>query len=244
MTNRYLLFALCSLLFIGGCSKTDPILPGVRTSIFPGTELKVLNKTIPDLPDAVNSSIQRDCPYRQDSANIIWDGSRKIFSGYPTENYVESNQAPICHGGFVYAGLSTGELVKINPKTRAIAWIADIYRASNMTGGASQLDIVAPLQISGNYIYAGGIGDAFCKINMASGKKSWCIDIGVALPFVLVDNYAFVVSTDNSLYAVNTAAGTVYWSAQLDAPAAPVYENKTITVGDQSFDAATGVETD
>ena len=44
-------------------------------------------------------------------------------------------------------------------------WIADVYSASNMTGGASIVDIVAPIVPYNRAVYAGGLGDAFCKIN-------------------------------------------------------------------------------
>lgn len=237
--RKIALFA-CSVFALAACAKHDPILPGERTAVFDAAEINVLNTEIPNLPDAPVRAADEDCPYTQDSSNVVWRGDKKIFSGFPTNNSVKNTARPVCDGKFVYAGLTTGELVKINGATRQIQWIADIYRASNMTGGASVLDIVAPIVVTKNGVYAGGIGDAFCRINPASGAKKWCANIGVAVPFVITDAAAFVVATDGNLYAVRTDDGAVYWRASVDTQSAPKYANKRVSVGRQTFDAATG----
>lgn len=224
------------------CDKHDPILSGTRTAIFATSVPTVLNQKIDNLPDSVVSAAAIDCPYTRDASNVIWDGDRKIFSGFPTNNTVATKHTPVCSGGFVYAGLTTGELVKVNPKTRAIAWIADIYRPSNMTGGASVVDIVAPIEIRQNSVYVGGLGDAFCRVNASSGIKKWCIEIGVGLPFIVTDVASFVVATDGNLYAVRNSDGAIYWRAAVDTKDTPKYADKVITVGKRRFDATTGTE--
>lgn len=231
---------ICCLIILCGCAEHDPVLPGVRTPIFNTQNLKILNTSITGLPDTITQINTDDCPYTQDSSNVIRDGDRKIFSGFPTTNSVASNQKPICKSGYVYAGLTTGEVVKVAPKSRKIMWIADVFRTSNMTGGASIVDIVAPLVINNGSVYAGGLGDAFCRINAISGEKKWCTEISTANPFVITDNAAFVVGTDNYLYAIRTSDGAVYWRTEIKKQTAPVYENKIITVGDTKIDAETG----
>ncbi len=234
-TAALIVLALCA------CDKHDPILSGTRTAVFASNAPVVLNQTIENLPaGAVSSHTASDCPYTRDASNTIWDGERKIFSGFPTNNTVATESVPVCSGGFVYAGLTTGELVKVNPKTRAIAWIADIYRPSNMTGGASVVDIVAPIVVDKKSVYVGGLGDAFCRINAASGDKKWCAEIGVGMPFVVTDVASFVVATDGFLYAVRNTDGAIYWRTELDKMAAPEYDNGVITVARQQIDAATG----
>ncbi len=233
--------ALAGIIMVcSACDKHDPILPGVRTAIFDTDDVTVLNESVPNLPDNITPRETTPCPYRRDAANVIWDGERKIFSGFPTNNSVHSELAPVCDGKYVYAGLTTGELVKVNPKTRNIAWIADIYRASNMTGGASMVDIVAPIVIDNKMVYVGGLGDAFCKIAATSGAKKWCADIGVAVPFIVTDNASFVVATDGNLYAIRNSDGAAYWRVAVKKMNAPKYENKIITVGRERFDAQTG----
>lgn len=239
--RKIALFA-CSVFALAACAKHDPILPGERTAVFDAAEINVLNTEIPNLPDVAVSASGDDCPYTQDSSNVIWRGDKKIFSGFPTSNSVKNTAHPVCDGKFVYAGLTTGELVKINGTNRQIQWIADIYRASNMTGGASVLDIVAPIVVTKNGVYAGGIGDAFCRINPTNGAKKWCVNIGVAQPFVITDTVAFVVATDGNLYAIRTDDGAVYWRTAVDKQTAPEYADKRVTVGRQTFDAATGRE--
>ncbi len=239
---RKISIALLTVLALTACDKHDPILPGARTAIFDTTAPDILNKTIENLPENIMAKTVADCPYTRDTSNTIWDGDRKIFSGFPTNNTVATSHVPVCDGGFVYAGLTTGELVKVNPKTRAIAWIADIYRASNMTGGASVVDIVAPIVVDGRAVYVGGLGDAFCRVNATSGDKKWCVEISVGVPFIVTDAASFVVASDAYLYAVRNSDGAIYWRAMVDKIAAPKYADKIITVGKQKFDAATGTE--
>ena len=102
------------MLVFSGCSKRDPILPGVRHNIFDGSDVKVENIEISEMKGVEqNISGDADCEYRQDSSNVIWQGDKKIFSGFAMDNSVKSEQSPICDGGFLYTGFSTGEIVKI-----------------------------------------------------------------------------------------------------------------------------------
>lgn len=237
--RKFAAICMC-LLFVAGCAEHDPILPGERTPVFGSSDVNMLNTTVTNLPDTYVADSAVDCPYRQDASNVIWDGQRKVFSGFPTNNSVQSNQQPICAHGYVYAGLTTGEVVKVAPNSRKIMWIADVFRRSNMTGGAAIVDIVAPLVMHDGALYVGGLGDAFCRINPISGDKKWCVNIGVAVPFIVMNDVAFVVATDNNLYAVRTSDGGVYWRTAVDAQVAPAYNNKIITVGKQQISAENG----
>lgn len=239
--RKSVLFWVGTLVALGACSKHDPILPGTRSAIFATNAPLVLNQSITDLPaTTVAGDADANCPYTQDASNVIKNGDRKIFSGFPTPNSVHSNMRPVCSGKYVYAGLTTGEVVKVDTKTRNIVWIADVFRPSNMTGGASVVDIVAPIMLHNGTVYAGGLGDAFCAINATSGVKKWCTYIGTAHPFVITNAAAFVVGTDNNLYAVRMRDGAIYWRAAVNAQSAPTYGDGTVTVGRQKFDAATG----
>ena len=237
--KKVAIFAVCAAALCA-CDKHDPILPGERVGIFATDDVRVLNTPVPNAPENVAEYEPGDCPYKLDNQNTIWNGDKKIFAGFPTNNYVRGEKNPVCDGGFVYAGLSTGELVKVNAKTRQIAWIADVYRQSNMTGGASVLDIIAPIQIHGKYVYAGGLGGAFCKISMATGNIAWCAWFGVEHPFIIANDVAYVLDTDNYLNAVRTRDGAVYWRTGVANSAAPKYENKTIVVAHEKFDAESG----
>lgn len=239
MRNKAAIFIIGALAVVA-CDKHDPILPGERSDIFSTTTLNVLNEPVPDAPENIATIESVDCPYTQKPDNTIWDGERKIFSGFATGNSVAGTRHPICNGRYVYAGLSTGELVKINPRSREIVWIADVYRPSNMTGGASVLDIVAPAQIRDKYIYVGGLGDAFCKISDASGRAAWCLDIGVEKSFIITDTVAYVLDTEKNLNAVRLNDGAIYWRTAVKKSRTPKYENKTVIVGSEKFNAADG----
>lgn len=231
---------LLSVLVLCACDKHDPILPGTRSPIFDTSRINILNADIQKLPDVAYEPSGTDCPYTRDASNVVWDGSRKVFSGFATDNAVASDIKPVCAGKYIYVGLTTGELVKIEPRTRKIMWIADIYRASNLTGGASMLDIVAEPIVRENYVYVGGLGDAFCKINATSGARIWCTNISVPTDFIIAGDAAFVVGADKKLYAVRLTDGAAYWTVPVEKIATPIYENKTITVGKQQFNAVNG----
>lgn len=237
---RNIICFICLCIFVCACDKHDPILPGERTAIFAGSRITVLDRQITDIPSTSVMIDNSSCPYSQDSTNVIWDGERRVFSGFPTGNTVAATVRPVCSGKYIYAGLTTGELVKLNPQTREIMWIADIYRTSNLTGGTPIVDIIVPVVPDGKFVYAGGLGDAFCKLSSASGAKQWCLDISVPVPFVIAGNYAFVVGGDNYLYAISTTAGDVYWRTPVDRLAAPVYQDGRINLGDEIFDVSTG----
>ena len=223
------------------CSKRDPILPGTRVDIFGGTDTSIENIDVPQLSDtAKNISGDEICDYRQDATNTIWSGDKKIFSGFATESVVRSNQSPICERGFIYSGLTTGEVIKIDAKTKKIVWVADVFRASNLTGGASVVDIVAHVGIDGDYVYAGGLGDAFCKLKKSNGDKIWCLNISVPVDFIMVDDFVFVVGGDNYLYAINTKNGKIYWRTVIKKQIKPNYENNLITVGHLRINSKNG----
>lgn len=237
--KKLLLFLVC-VLSVQGCSKHDPVLPGVRYDIFESFDVAVENADVPDLNVEKNISGDVVCDYRQDSSNTIWSGENKIFSGFAMENSVKSNQSPICDGGFIYTGLSTGEVIKLNPRTKRVVWVADVFRSSNLTGGASVVDIVAHVGIDKRFVYAGGLGDSFCKLNKSNGDKVWCVNISVPTDFIIVDNFAFVVGTDSILYAINIDSGKIYWKSEIKKQVKPEFENGVLIVGREKINPKDG----
>lgn len=233
---------LLCMVGLAACDKHDPILPGTRTAIFDTGTVTVMNTEIADLSPVARVFDVAPCPYVQDASNVVWDGDKRIFSGFPVSNAVKNDAHPVCGGGFVYAGLTTGELVKINPKAHRAIWVADIYRDSYVTGGSSMLDIIAPITLDGGAIYVGGLGDAFCRINADNGGKKWCVNIGTALPYVIVDNAIFVVATDGNLYALRTTDGAVFWRTEIKRASAPEYADGVITVGREKINAKNGTK--
>lgn len=231
--------ALVGLMILGGCDTRDPILPGTRNPIFDTPRVRVLDVPIEPLPEPVKDS-DVSCPYVQDAQNVIWDGDKKVFTGFATSNSVGGTRTPVCAGKFVYAGLTTGELVKFNPKTRHVSWVADIYRPNAMTGGSSVLDIVVPPVVRGPDVYVGGLGDAFCRLRADTGGRRWCAPVATSHPFIVTDTVIFVMGTDGYLYALNSVDGNAYWRVSVDRAAAPVYDGKIISVDRRRFDAATG----
>lgn len=235
---RRILFMILVGVALAACGEKDPILPGHRTAIFAQNQINFID-SVNENP-GVEISTDNDCPYTQDAENVVWRGDKKIFSGFPTSNSVKSTQKPICSGKFIYVGLTTGELVKINPSSRDIAWIADIYRPSNMTGGASVLDIIAPIVLDNDWIYVGGLGDALCRVSAATGAKKWCATIGTAHRFIVTNTSVFVMATDGNLYALRASDGAAYWRTPIKKPGTPTYDGAAITIGNVRIDAKSG----
>ena len=238
--KKWSVFLLCALV-MASCSKHDPILPGERADIFDNNEVLVLNREVPELSqNTINISGDKNCEYRQDAQNVIWLADKKIWTGFATNNAVKSNQSPICDGQFIYTGLSTGEVVKVNTANRKLVWSADVFRANNLTGGASMVDVVAHVGLDGKYVYAGGLGDLFCKLNAYNGNKVWCVNISVPVDFIMVDDFVFVVGTDNNLYAIDKQKGGVYWKSEIKKQVMPKYDGKNIIVGRQKINYKNG----
>ena len=236
------IFAFLTIcLAIVGCSKHDPILPGERYDIFDNSDIKVIDKDVPALSDTVKNIYgDSDCDYTQDEKNTILLGDKKIFRGIVTDNSVKNNQKPICVGNFLYTGLSTGEVIKLNTKNNQIVWTTDVYKETNLTGGSGVVDIVARIGADKNFVYAGGLGDAFCKLKSINGDKVWCVNISVPVDFILIDDFAFVVGADNNLYAINTTDGSVYWKTNVEKQKTPKYDGTNIIVGREKINYSNG----
>jgi len=235
------------------CSKQDPILPGERFSVFDTGAVNVLYRSAPvsgiEIPNLESDSGGK---YEQDSDNNIWkinDGERiRLFSGLPTVAHVAGKRQPVESKGFVYAGLSTGEAVKVNEKTKELMWIADVYKPSAMLGGSSILDIVAPVVVDGGWVYAGGLGGAFCKLRAIDGGKIWCVDLSVGVPFLIAGEMSYVVAVDDHLYAIDSKSGEVYWRTLVSRQQAPEIGKISdgvyiVAIGREKFNAETGERT-
>lgn len=226
---------------MAACSKHDPILPGVRQDIFENHDVVVTNQDVPELSGVEKDmSGDENCEYRQDVTNTIWHGDKKIYTGFAPDSVVKSNQSPICVGQYMYTGLSTGEVIKINTINNKVVWMADVFRSNNLTGGADIVDIVAHVGVDGKYVYAGGLGNMFCKLNSNNGDKIWCVNISVPVDFTMVDDFVFVIGTDNNLYAINKNNGDVYWKTEIDKQIKPMFDKEYIIVGKQKINYKNG----
>ncbi|MDR1697209.1 MAG: PQQ-like beta-propeller repeat protein [Rickettsiales bacterium] len=232
LTTCYLLLAtlLCA------CSKSDPILPGHREPVFPQSAIKITNRDVPD--NVLEFAAPTESPYIRDADNKIKNDDRTIYTGLPGPVRVGGNHKTAIDGNNVYAGLSTGEAVRVTTGGR-IVWTADIHSRAHM-GGSSVLDISATPVVVGNFVYVGGMGDAFCKLNKNNGNEIWCANIGTAFDFAANADVAIVCGTDNGLYALNAKTGDAYWRTQIDKCGAVKMNGKNINIGREEFSAING----
>ena len=191
----------CSFFILFACSTPDPILEGTRTPVFKSDQLKISGRVLgADLGAELEPKKCGDI--RIDSENRIWKGGVKIFSGLPTESKFNIEKQAACNGMSVYAGLSTGELIKVNHSARNLEWTADIFDERTPTKNGIFLDIIAPPVYDAGFIYAGGLGGLFCKVRDADGAKVWCLPIAVESLKKSTAKYIVVRSADGKAYAV------------------------------------------
>ena len=125
MRNKLAIFIMGTLALVA-CDKHDPILPGVRDDIFNTKTLNILNENVPDAPENIATIEPVDCQYTQKSDNTIWNGERKIFSGFATGNSVAGTRKPVCNGKYVYVGGLGYAFCKISDATGNAAWCTNI----------------------------------------------------------------------------------------------------------------------
>ena len=229
------------MLAVYGCSKRDPILPGERHDIFGAENIKIVNKSVPVLSESAKNIYGiESCDFTQDATNTIWNGDKKVFKGFATDDLVKNNQRPVCVDNFVYTGFSNGEIIKLNTNNNHVVWTADVYKENTLTGGSRIVDIVARVGVDKNFVYAGGLGDAFCKFKNINGNKVWCTNISVPVDFILIDDFAFVIGADSNLYAINVNDGSVYWKTKVKKQVAPKYDGQRIIVGREEINYTDG----
>ena len=201
---------ICYLL-LAGCTKTDPILEGRRVPVFEDNRVEISDEKITSLGEALP---EVSCDFTIDGNNQIWRGGRRIFAGLPTMAKIDVPRKVVCNGKYVYAGLSTGELVKVNKDSRNLEWTADIFMPHIPTGGSPFLDITAAPVWSDGFIYAGGLGGAFCKIRDKDGAKMWCLPISVEDIVKSTRTFNVVRTTDGEALAVSTD-GKAYGNCEI-----------------------------
>ncbi|MDR2268966.1 MAG: PQQ-like beta-propeller repeat protein [Rickettsiales bacterium] len=209
---------------------------GTRIPIFKRAEMVILNKKIDDIGQPLAPAGDKDdksssaCDYTIDSSNQIWRQGRRIFAGLPTVSEIRISKKVICNGGFVYAGLSTGELVKVDAATRELAWTADIFAENLPTGGAPFLDVTAAPVYNGGFVYAGGLGGAFCKLRDSDGKKIWCLPVAVQEIIASTQKFNWILTTDGEVLAVSTD-GKIYWKAKVGRGGRHTDDSKECVMG-------------
>lgn len=173
-TNFKILTFLVLLLY--ACDKKDPILPGVRSPVFDGGAQVVLsNKSVKDLVgDFKDQPAIKSELYEMSDENILTRKSdgKVIFKGFPTATKTGAPARPIASNGFVYAGLSTGEVLKVSASDSTIKWMIDLGGRSLITGGSPVSDI-SVLMLNGGNLYASSLAGVFAKISADNGKVIW-----------------------------------------------------------------------
>ncbi|MDR0319549.1 MAG: PQQ-like beta-propeller repeat protein [Rickettsiales bacterium] len=207
-----LIFALA----LGACDKKDPILPGDRIPVFEaGAKLKeskvgVLDLLPPTGSKAADSPARGELDYIMSDENVLTrkaDG-KIIFRGFPTATKAGPAAAPITSGGYIYAGLSTGEVIKINKATGEILWTIDLGSRSLITGGSQIADISA-MRLDGGNLFVSSIGGIFAKIDAAAGRAIWTAPIGTGHGIFISGRALAIIDLDGDLAVLDARDGAL-----------------------------------
>lgn len=229
------------LILLCACSSHDPILSGKRNAVFDNENTMMMVKNaVPDVSAGEYIGHTTDCPYIQNSNNTINNGDKIIYTGFAMKHFIDNKQQPICYGKYIFAGFTTGEVIKIDSTNYDVVWTADVFANNNFTGTSPIVDIVAPMVIKKDYIYAAGMGNAMCKINIHSGIKKWCINVSSITPFSIIGDTIFIVDINNMLYAIRDNDGAVFYTKNVKQQEKPIFDNGQIKIGQQILDAKTG----
>ncbi|MDR2685430.1 MAG: PQQ-like beta-propeller repeat protein [Rickettsiales bacterium] len=222
--KKYLILILC--IVVMGCDKKDPILPGVRIPIFDSgikvSESKASVKELigkSDVPAAgvVRASTLIASLIHMSEDNIITRDFDKhiIFSGFPTATKTGPAIQPVIAGDYLYAGLSTGEILKIHTASGHVVWSIDLSSRTILTGGSPVADVSA-LRVLGNFVYASTYGGIIAKISAEDGRVIWAAPFGTKRPIFVLGNLVAVVALDGRVVALDGRTGGLVREWNLD----------------------------
>jgi outer membrane protein assembly factor BamB len=123
--------------------------------------------------------------------------------------------APAYSQGTVVAGFSSGELNAYRYENGRLVWQDQLARTSITTSVSSLSDIDADPVIDSGQVIAVGQGGRMVALELISGQRMWELGIaGISTPCV-VGEWAFVVTDDAKLIAVERRSGKIRWINQL-----------------------------
>ncbi len=150
------------------------------------------------------------------SGTIVWN-----HSGIHEGASFLSHASPSLSGGIVVAPYSSGEIFALNASTGAEGWTdtLSMARRTNATGLFS--DISSDPVIVGNALYVAGNAGIIGAYRLDNGQRVWEKAIATTNPLRVVGNAMFVLTTTNTLAALNRMDGRVYWTTSL-----PLYKDQ------------------
>jgi len=177
------------------------------------------------------------------------DGHRLwSFQASQPETAVLGSPAPAYTGGLVVAGFGSGDLVAVRAASGTVVWTDSLAAASGRTSLADLSSITGMPVIDGERVYAIGLGGLMVCLDLRSGRRLWERDVaGSQTPWV-AGSWVFILTTDQTVAALEAQTGRVVWLADLPRYENPDKQKDPISwmgpalVGDRLVFAGTGSE--
>lgn len=137
------------------------------------------------------------------------------YQATPAETIMFGQPAPAVVNGIVVAGFGSGDLVALRAESGELVW-SDSLGGSNGQGAILDLACVrgAPV-ISHQTAYAVSLSKVLVAIDMRSGRRLWEREVSGQNTPLIVDDWLFILSSDQQLACIDRQSGHVRWSQNL-----------------------------
>lgn len=118
-------------------------------------------------------------------------------------------------GGQAVIPFMAGSLLAIRTNNSEPIWQVKLDQARPSSAMARLGDIAGAPVINGNSVYAATVSGQIVKLNAASGKQAWSVNLGASGPVWPAGNSLFLVSDHSQIVRMDARSGAVIWSQQL-----------------------------
>ena len=149
--------------------------------------------------------------FNANNGNINW-----IHEAIDKNTAILGASDPVFYKNHVFSSYSSGEIYVLNQKNGEIGWFynLNINKAINSDFILNDIDNV-PI-IKDDIIYAVGNGGLMMAIKINNGAVLWKSKIASISDFWIVNDFIYLIDSDNNLLCLDRKFGKVKWHAQLD----------------------------
>ena len=138
--------------------------------------------------------------------SVVWTYERSA----PKEFTVQGTGAPVVADGRIYAGFSDGTLVSLNAEDGSEIWNTDLSG-----GGADFTDIISPIVLDDERIFAVSYSAGVHALDRASGQVTWTKSMDNVSSLEPAGQWLYVTQATGRVAALSKNRGTEQWGLKL-----------------------------
>jgi len=195
-------------------------------AIDPKTSDIIWRKTIPTpsraAPTIINNRIfvttldNRLIALNETDGTTLWE-----YVGFTETAALVGAASPAAGRDIVVPVFSSGEITALRVENGSLAWSDNLAPIRRFEGLSSMSDIRALPVVDNGIVYAISFAGKLAAIDQRTGVRVWQRDIGGSNTPWVVGNNLYVITTDNTLIALNRENGVIRWVTSL-----PKYRNE------------------